>query len=172
MRSNVCKIEKGTRDLAAIFEESERVAEYNRLTHKQALHLRLLCEEIDGVLPRIIDDFYGELWIDFEDGECRVNLSVEIPEFNIEKKEELIAIAKVLNISVDELIGVEETYVTSRPATPTFRFATVHPYSSSMEPDSYDNLIELSETEADLLLKFRESSEEKQKAILAILEQE
>ena len=94
MRSNVCKIERGTRDLAAIFEESERVAEYNRLTHKQALHLRLLCEEIDGVLPRIIDDFYGELWIDFEDGECRVNLSVEIPEFNIEKKEELIAIAK------------------------------------------------------------------------------
>lgn len=86
--------------------------------------------------------------------------------------DKLIAIAKVLNISVDELIGVEDTYVTSRPATPTFRFATVHPYSSSMEPDSYDNLIELSETEADLLLKFRESSEEKQKAILAILEQE
>ena len=31
MRSNVCKIEKGTRDLEAILLESERVAKYNRL---------------------------------------------------------------------------------------------------------------------------------------------
>ncbi len=94
MKSNVCKIEKGTRDLGAILKESERVAEYNGLSHKQALQLRLLCEEIDGMLPNIIDDFEGELRIDFEDGECRVNVSIKIPELNIEKKEELISIAK------------------------------------------------------------------------------
>ena len=94
MRSNICKIEKGTRDLAAILEESERVAEYNGLSHKQSLQLRLLCEEIDGMLPNIIDDFEGELWIDFEDGVCEVNISIQIPEFNTEKKEELIGIAK------------------------------------------------------------------------------
>ena len=94
MRSNVCKIEKGTRDLAAILVESERVAEYNGLSHKQALQLRLLCEEIDGMLPNIIDEFDGELWIEFEDGVCKVNISIHIPEFNAEKKEELIDIAK------------------------------------------------------------------------------
>ena len=94
MRSNICKIEKGTRDLDAILNESERVAEYNGLSHKQALQLRLLCEEIDGMLPNIIDDFEGELWIDFEDGVCKVNVSIKIPEFSIEKKEELIGIAK------------------------------------------------------------------------------
>jgi hypothetical protein len=94
MKSNVCKIEKGTRDLAAILKESERVAEYNRLGHKQSLQLRLLCEEIDGMLPNIIDDFDGELWINFEDGVCKVNVSIKIPEFNTEKKEALIGIAK------------------------------------------------------------------------------
>ena len=94
MRSNVCKIEKGTRDLAAILKESERVAQYNGLSHKQALQLRLLCEEIDGMLPNIIDDFDGELWIDFEDGVCKVNDCIKIPELNINKKEELIGIAK------------------------------------------------------------------------------
>ena len=93
MKSNVCKIEKGTKDLEAILMESERVAQYNGLSHKQALQLRLLCEEIDGMLPHIIDDFDGELWIDFEDGECKVNVSIQIPEFNAEKKEELIGIA-------------------------------------------------------------------------------
>lgn len=94
MKSNVCKIEKGTRDLDAILKESERVAEYNGLSHKQSLQVRLICEEIDGMLPNIIDDFDGELWIDFEDGVCKVNVSIRIPEFNTEKKEELIGIAK------------------------------------------------------------------------------
>ena len=94
MKSNVCKIEKGTRDLEAILKESERVAEYNGLTHKQSLQLRLLCEEIDGMLPNLINDFEGDLWIDFEDGACKVNVSIKIPEFTADKKDELIGIAK------------------------------------------------------------------------------
>jgi hypothetical protein len=106
MKSNVCKIEKGTRDLDAILRESERVAEYNGLTHKQTLQLRLLCEEIDGMLPKIIDDFDGELWIDYESGVCKVNVSIRIPEFNTEKKEELIGIAKnKKNAAVVGIVG-------------------------------------------------------------------
>ena len=94
MKSNVCKIEKGNNGLEAIFKESEKVAKYNNLTHKQTLQLRLLCEEIDGMLPNIIDDFEGCLWIDFEDGICKVNVSIQMPKFEVEKKEELINIAK------------------------------------------------------------------------------
>ena len=94
MRSSICKIENGTKDLDAILKESERVAAYSGLTDKQTLQLRLLCEEIDGMLPNIIDNFDGELWIDFEDGVCKVNVSVKIPEFNAEKKAELINVAK------------------------------------------------------------------------------
>ena len=94
MRSNVCKIENGTKDLEAILKESEKVAVYNELTHKQALQLRLLCEEIDGMLPNIIDEFDGDFWIELEDGVCKLNLSVEFAEFTAEKKNELVAIAK------------------------------------------------------------------------------
>ena len=94
MRSNICKIEKGTRDLEAILKECEKVALYNDLSHKQSLHLRLLCEELDGMLPNLIDNFDGELWIDFEDGVCKVNVSIQIPELNAEKKEALVDMAK------------------------------------------------------------------------------
>ena len=94
MKSNICKIETGTADLEAILKESERVAEYNGLTHKQALQLRLLCEEVYRMLPNIIDEFEGDLWIEYEDGVCKVKLSVKIPEFNATKKAELIDIAK------------------------------------------------------------------------------
>ena len=94
MKSNVCKIENGTKDLSAILRESEKVAAYNELTHKQTLQLRLICEEIDGMLPNIIDDFNGEFWIDFEDGVCKVNVSIRFDEFTAEKKDGLVAIAK------------------------------------------------------------------------------
>ena len=94
MKSNVCKIENGTKDLDAILRESEKVAVYNELTHKQTLQLRLLCEEIDGMLPRIIDDFNGDLWFEFEDGVGKVHISLLFDEFTAKKKSELVAIAK------------------------------------------------------------------------------
>ena len=94
MKSNVCKIVNGTKDLAAILAESERVAEYNGLTHKQSLQLRLLCEEMDGMLPNIIDDFEGDFWIEYDEGVCKVKATIKIAEFSANKKEELIAVAK------------------------------------------------------------------------------
>ena len=94
MKSNVCKIDNGTKDLEAILNESERVAEYNNLTHKQSLQLRLICEEIDGMLPNIIDEFSGELWIEFEKEICKVNVSLKFDEFTAEKKKELVSVAK------------------------------------------------------------------------------
>lgn len=94
MRSNVCKIDNGTKDLAAILKESEKVAVYNELNHKQTMQLRLICEEIDGMLPNIIDEFSGDFWIDFEDGVCKVNIDLCFEEFTSEKKEELVAISK------------------------------------------------------------------------------
>ena len=94
MRSNVCKIEKGVKDLDAILKESEKVAVYNELDHKQSLQLRLLCEEIDGMLPKLIDDFDGKIWIEFENGVCMVKLTVELKDFTAENKNDLVAIAK------------------------------------------------------------------------------
>lgn len=97
MKSNVCKIDNGTKDLEAIFKESEKVAVYNDLDQKQTLHLRLLCEEIDGMLPNIIDDFQGDLWFEFENGVCKVNVSFQLAEISTAKKEALVNIAKSKN---------------------------------------------------------------------------
>ena len=94
MKSSVCKIENGTKDLEAILKESERVAEYVGLAHKQTLQLRLLCEELDGMLPNIVDEFEGEFWIEYEEGVCRVKAAVKIPELTAAKKAELVEVAK------------------------------------------------------------------------------
>ena len=94
MKSNVCKINNGISDLGDIPNESAKVAVYNDLDQKQSLQLRLICEEIDGMLPNIIDEFEGDFWIECEEGVCKVNISIKIPEFNVIKKEELVGIAK------------------------------------------------------------------------------
>ena len=106
MKSNVCKIENGSKDLEAILKECEKVAVYNELTHKQSLQLRLICEEIDGMLPNIVDNFNGDFWIDFENGLCKVNVSLSFEDFTQEKKEELVAIAKnKKNAAVTGIVG-------------------------------------------------------------------
>ena len=104
MKSNVCKIEKGSHDLELIFKESEKVAAYNGLSHKQTLQMRLLCEEIDGMLPQIGGDFEGDLWIEFENGVCKVNVSIQLEGLTSDKKEKLIDLAK--NKKNAEAVGI------------------------------------------------------------------
>ncbi|MBE5743759.1 MAG: hypothetical protein E7358_03480 [Clostridiales bacterium] len=94
MKSNVCKIEKGTLDLNAILRESEKVAVYNELNSNQTLKLRLICEELDAMLPNVVDEFDGDFWIEFEKGVCKINVLIEFEEFTANKKEALVEIAK------------------------------------------------------------------------------
>ena len=76
MISNVCKIEKGIKDLSEILKESEKVAVYNGFNQKQTLQLRLICEEIDGMLPNIINDFDGDFWIERRIWVLEYNLNI------------------------------------------------------------------------------------------------
>ena len=142
MKSNVCKIENGTKDLAAILKESEKVAVYNELTHKQTLQLRLICEEIDGMLPNIIDAFNGDLWFEFEDGVCKVKISLRFDEFTAEKKEELVGIAKnKKNASAVGIVGkirsaIENVFLDETSA----RMFSVSASSMYMSTDYHDRV--------------------------------
>ena len=94
MESNIRKIKKGEFNLSSLLNETEKVTVYNELEGKDALSLRLLTEELINMLSAIVSDFDGEFWIEFEDGLFKVNALIDIPELNIEKKEELIKVAK------------------------------------------------------------------------------
>ena len=145
MKSNVCKIENGTKDLDAILRESEKVAVYNDLTHKQTLQLRLICEEIDGMLPNIIGNFNGDLWFEFENGVCRVNISLVFEEFTAEKKQELVAVSKnKKNAAAVGIVGkirsvVEDIILDETPIYGINVEATTYYYGTVIHNDSdYD----------------------------------
>lgn len=164
MKSNVCKIEQGSRDLDAILKECEKVAVYNALTHKQSLQLRLLCEEIDGMLPNVTGDFQGDLWIEVEDGVCKINISVEIPDFNSTKREELIHIAKnkknaaavgivgKIRSAIESFFLNEEAMEAFSASAGSFRLATGYSegvdYAYLWSLDQYRSTVKKEETEA------------------------
>ena len=170
MRSDICKIDKDAESLAAIFKECERVAEYNGLTRRQSLHLRLLCEEIYGMLPHIVDTFVGELWFDYEDAICKVNVSLKMPDINSDKKKALIALSsngknasavgivgKIRNVIENYLLNEAEytnSFITSSKAfyvSAQMREFTGYSYTWSLgeyktavnredQPDAWDEL--------------------------------
>ena len=164
MKSNVCKIEKVSKDLEAILKESEKVAIYNGLNQKQTLQLRLLCEEIDGMLPNIIDDFSGDIWFEFENGTCKVNVSIKLEEFSSNKKERLIGIAKnKKNAAAVGIVGkirsvIEDFFLDEKAFQPyvissgLFNLATGYSegvdYSYLWSLGQYKNIVKEEQTEA------------------------
>ena len=170
MKSNVCRIDKFATNLDAILQESEKVAAYNNLTHKQALQLRLICEELIGMVPHVIDNFCGEFWIDFDHGVCKVIASINIVGLTSEKKKELLGVStngrnasatgiigKICNAIEDFFLNEDEymhTFVSSstRPHIPTEQSEfTDYAYTWSLEeyrcsvkkedhPDAWDEL--------------------------------
>lgn len=94
MKSNVCKIEKGAKNLDRIFTESEKVAVYNELNPKQTLKLRLLCEELVGMMPYILSDFSGDFWIENQGSDYELCLSVSTQNMDAATKERLIGVSK------------------------------------------------------------------------------
>ena len=70
MKSNICKLNKDLTCLEAVLAEVEKVTTYNALEDKKALRIRLLAEELCGMLPGLVENFSGEFWAenDGDDG--------------------------------------------------------------------------------------------------------
>ena len=173
MKSNVCKIVNGTKDLEAILQESERVAAYAGLDRKQTLQLRLLCEEIDGMLPNVIDEFEGDLFIEYEDGVCKVNVSIVIPEFNMAKKEELIGIAKSgKNAAAVGIVGrirnaIENFFLDEDAAVALGFSGAIHIATGYSEGVDYSYLWTLDQYRSTVKQESEEEWDELEKSVIA-----
>ena len=63
MKSDVCKLTNNAASLEAILKESEKAAAYVNLDKKEAMNLRLMAEELIGMLPELLSFSDGEFWI-------------------------------------------------------------------------------------------------------------
>ncbi len=85
--------------------QAEKLAVYKELDGKPALHLRLLTEEMMGMMRSITGEAEGEFWIEDENGEYRLHLRVTTP-MNSEKREKLLSVSSTgKNESAKGLMG-------------------------------------------------------------------
>ncbi len=94
MKTNVCKLTNDKSTLDSILAEAEKSAEYNKLSSKQALQLRLLAEEMVGMLPELLEIGDGEFWIENKNSEYELHAAIKTKRMSFDKKEEIMSMSK------------------------------------------------------------------------------
>ena len=90
MKTDVIVVSSKGRQIETALQEAEKVSEYKKLSPKSALHLRLLVEEMMGMMRSITGEATGEFWIEDEKQVYQLHLRVET-RMNMEKRENLLA---------------------------------------------------------------------------------
>ena len=90
MISDVITVSSSGKQTEAALAEVEKAAAYRGLAPKQALHLRLLAEEMMGMMRSITGETDGEFWLQDEGGVCEMHLRVKTL-MDEEQRRQLIA---------------------------------------------------------------------------------
>lgn len=93
MKSNVCIIKKGGIGLEMLLSEVDKVTEYNDLPHKKALRLRLLAEELTGMLPELLKNFDGVFWVQNDGLKYELHVELSVEGMKKEEKKSLIMVS-------------------------------------------------------------------------------
>ncbi|MBR4961698.1 MAG: hypothetical protein IKY52_12450 [Clostridia bacterium] len=67
MKSTVIKIKHDSDNLSDILKETQKTAAYAGIDAKKTLRLRLLAEELTGMLKELSGDYSGEFWLEQEE---------------------------------------------------------------------------------------------------------
>ena len=89
MKTDLITISSTGRKMEKALEQAEKVSSYKGLSGKNALHLRLLTEEMMGMMRAITGETEGTFWIDDEDGIYKLHLVV-FTRMDSEKREQLL----------------------------------------------------------------------------------
>lgn len=106
MRTDVIEVTSTGTQMEIALSQVDKVAAYKGLTGKNALHLRLLAEEMLGMMRSITGETKGDFWIeDDEAGVYQLHLQVTT-RMNSEKRDSLLAASSTgKNESAKGLMG-------------------------------------------------------------------
>ena len=89
MKTDMIEVSSRGSKFDAALAQAEKVAEYKGLSHKNALHLRLLTEEMVSMLSSVAGNIKGQFWIEDEDGVYQLHLLAET-DIDADKRKQLI----------------------------------------------------------------------------------
>ena len=105
MKSDVIAVDSRGNQTEAVLRETEKVIAYKELKGRDALHLRLLAEEMTGMMRSIAGTMRGEFWIEDDGQAYELHLSVHM-DMDSGKREQLLSAASSgRNASAKGLMG-------------------------------------------------------------------
>lgn len=93
MRSNPCILRQNAADLGEIFTTVDQYAAHNAFSRKRWLQLRLLAEELTGMLPALLQWSSGTFWLENEDNHYELHISLKASFENSFQREQLLALS-------------------------------------------------------------------------------
>ncbi len=93
MRSDTIHVTNEGVGFAEALSQTERVAAFKELPEKSALHLRLLAEEMMGIMHALTGEKKADFWIDDENGVFSLHLS-SFAEMDSQMRKKLLSVSK------------------------------------------------------------------------------
>ena len=93
MRSDSCMLCQNADNLDEIFSTVEQCAATNGLTRKRWLQLRLLAEELTGMLPPLLKWSKGTFWLENEGNRYELHVSLKASFDNTSQRDQLLALS-------------------------------------------------------------------------------
>ena len=90
MKTDVITISSSGENMEAALQQAEKTAAYKGLSKKNAIHLRLLTEEMMGMMRSITGETDGEFWIEDQDDVYQLHLRVAT-RLTADEREKLLA---------------------------------------------------------------------------------
>ncbi len=90
MKTDVITVSSKGARMETALAQVDKVAAYKGLTGNNALHLRLLAEEMMGMMRSITGETEGKFWIEDEGDTYRLHLAVNT-RMNLDKRDQLLA---------------------------------------------------------------------------------
>ena len=105
MKTDVIVVSSRGTGMETALGQAEKVAAYKGLTAKDALHLRLLTEEMMGMMRSLTGETEGNFWIEDEQQEYRLHLQVHTRMDSVKREQLLSAASSGKNESARGLMG-------------------------------------------------------------------
>lgn len=168
MKTNICELKQKKSDLKNILIEADKIAAYNDLDKKSTLRLRLLAEEMVGLLVGLVENFEGEFYIENNKNEFKLVTTLTVGNMNIELKDELIQMSsdkknasakgimgKIRNAVQTLILKVDnaDMYMTLADYTGYSYYDHNSPYSYRWSLDKYKTEVSKEKEEYDELEK-------------------
>ena len=92
MKTNVITVKNDNTGIEEALNETERFAGYQRLGKKEALQLRLLSEEMMGMVKSIVGEFSARFWIEGSGKEAQLFLEAQAA-VDLDKQNKLLSVS-------------------------------------------------------------------------------